>query len=152
MEITVVCILCLIIGKVSTSFLNDGIIEFPIRVRRDYLNVPNNTNLSWVNIQQLSCTNKRTYVFVQRGYMFGYTLHIDDNNYRSNITCNVTLKHGLCKIVNNTVCDTYKIDGVYNTARYNYKVLYTIACRNRNHYIWGSSVLRVYKTCFKIKN
>ena len=139
-------ILCFIISIISfTEPRNEGI-EIPIRVRTSRLDI--NTNTTLLNLQQLSCSNNRTYVFVQRGYRFGFTTPYA---IHSNVTCNVTAINRSCKMVNNTACDSYKIDGVYNTARYNYKVLYTIACRNLNYYTWGSIVSRVNSTCFQIQ-
>ena len=54
-------------------------------------------------------------------------------------------------IDNNSAC-AYNLDGIYNIPRRTYKSLYVISCKNRNHYIWASSVSRVNRACFKILN
>ena len=129
--------------------VNNSIIE--MRIRNIHINIPNNTNITNVRIQELICTNNKTYKLLQYGYNFGYTFN-SDLTLNSSIytTCKVDYKFGSCKIINNTVCNNYKLDGIYYTSNYKYKTLYLIDCKNRNYYIWGSSVLRTNLLCFKI--
>lgn len=127
-------------------------VEMPIRDK--HVNLTDNINLTRVNLQQLNCSNNKTYTLLRHGHRFGYTFNVNATLYNSSwpeyIKCNITFKHGQCRLFNNTVCDTYKLDGIYNTLNYVYSVLYAISCKNRNYYIWGSSVLRMNTVCFKI--